>query len=44
MATDSLQTFNQIFVAELAKNLLAGLNVTFVAISQFVTRDEGPPQ
>jgi SulP family sulfate permease len=33
MASDSLQNSNQNFVAELAKNLVAGLAVSFVAIS-----------
>ena len=33
MASDSLQKSNQSFVAELAKNLVAGLAVSFVAIS-----------
>ena len=44
MASDSLQKTNENFVAELAKNLVAGLTVSFVAIGQFVVRDEGPPQ
>ena len=44
MASDSLQKPDQNFVAELAKNLVAGLTVSFVAISQFVIRDEGPSQ
>ena len=39
MATDSLQNSNQNIAAELAKNLVAGLTVTFVAISQFVVQD-----
>jgi SulP family sulfate permease len=33
MASDSLQNSNQKFVAELARNLVAGLTVSFVAIS-----------
>ena len=44
MASDSLQTSNQYFVAELAKNHVTGLTVSFVAIGQLVVRDEGPPQ
>jgi hypothetical protein len=41
MAMDSLQNSNQNIVAELAKNLVAGLTVTLVTISQFVVQDEG---
>ena len=33
MATDSLQKYNRDFAVELAKNLVAGLTVSFVAIS-----------
>ena len=42
--TDSLQNSHQNIVAELAKNLVAELTVTFVTISQFVVQDEGPLQ
>ena len=44
MASDSLQNSNQNFVAELAKNLVAGLAVSFVVISQFVVWNRGPLQ
>ncbi len=44
MASESLQNSNQNFVAELVKNLVAGLAVSFVAISQFVVQDGGPLQ
>ena len=44
MASDSLQKSNHNLVAELAKNLVAGLAVSFVAISQFVVQDGGPLQ
>ena len=42
--TDSLQNSHQNIVAELAKNLVAELTVTFVTISQFVVQDGGPLQ
>ena len=44
MASDSLQNSNQNFVAELVKNLVTGLAVSFVAISQFVLGEGGPLQ
>jgi hypothetical protein len=44
MASDSLQKSNHNLVAELVKNLVAGLAVSFVAISQFVVQDGGPLQ
>ena len=42
MATDSLPKSNPNFAGELAKNLVAGLTVSFVAISQFAVQNEGP--
>ena len=44
MATDSLQNSNPNFAGELDRNVVAGLTVSFVAISQFVVQDGGPPQ
>ena len=42
MATDFLPKSLPNFAGELAKNLVAGLTVSFVAISHFAVQNEGP--
>ena len=42
MATASLPKSNQNFAGELARNLVAELTVSFVAISQFAVQNEAP--